>query len=49
MEPPASLKDCLGVDVLQRLEIHAFFEDIIKACHFEKWFSENVMLTNTFP
>ena len=37
-EPPASLKDCLGVDVLQRLEIHAFFEDIIKACHFEKWF-----------
>lgn len=37
-EPPASLKDCLGVDVLQRLEIHAFFEDIIKACHYEKWF-----------
>mgnify|MGYP002771909401 FL=1 len=29
-EPPASLKDCLGVDVLQRLEI--------KACHYEKWF-----------
>ena len=24
-EPPASLKDCLGVDVQQRLEIHAFF------------------------
>jgi len=37
-EPPASLKDCLGVDVLQRLEIHAFFEDLIKACHYEKWF-----------
>ncbi|MGN0575923.1 MAG: metallophosphoesterase [Ruminococcus sp.] len=37
-EPPASLKDCLGVDVLQRLEVHAFFEDIIKVCDFRKWF-----------
>ncbi len=37
-EPPASLKDCLGVDVLQRLEVHAFFEDIIKTCRYKKWF-----------
>ncbi|MCI1268890.1 MAG: metallophosphoesterase [Ruminococcus sp.] len=37
-EPPASLKDCLGVDVFQRLEVHAFFEDIIKACYFRKWY-----------
>ena len=37
-EPPASLKDCLGVDVQQRLEIHAFFEDIIKECDYKKWF-----------
>lgn len=37
-EPPASLKDCLGVDVLQRLEVHAFFEDVIKTCHYRKWF-----------
>lgn len=37
-EPPASLKDCLGVDVQQRLEIHTFFEDIIKECEFKKWF-----------
>ena len=37
-EPPASLKDCLGVDVFQRLEIHTFFEDIIKACNYKKWF-----------
>ena len=22
----------------QRLEIHAFFEDIIKTCHYKKWF-----------
>ena len=36
--PPASLKDCLGVDVQQRLEIHAFFEDIIKECDYKKWF-----------
>lgn len=37
-EPPASLKDCLGVDVFQRLEVHAFFEDIIKTCSYKKWF-----------
>ena len=37
-EPPASLKECLEVDVLQRLEVHAFFEDIIKACSYRKWF-----------
>ena len=37
-EPPASLKDCLNVDVLQRLEVHAFFEDIIKTCKYKKWF-----------
>lgn len=37
-EPPASLKDCLGVDVFQRLEVHAFFEDIIKICSYKKWF-----------
>lgn len=37
-EPPASLKDCLGVDVFQRLEVHAFFEDIIKVCSYKKWY-----------
>lgn len=37
-EPPASLKDCLGVDMQQRLEIHTFFEDIIKQCTYQKWF-----------
>jgi len=37
-EPPASLKDCLGVDVFQRLEVHTFFEDIIKACRFKRWY-----------
>ena len=37
-EPPASLKDCLGVDMQQRLEIHTFFEDIIKQCEYRKWF-----------
>lgn len=37
-EPPASLKECLGVDVLERLEMHAFFEDVIKTCYYDKWF-----------
>lgn len=37
-EPPASLKDCLGVDVFHRLEVHALFEDMIKSCTYNKWF-----------
>lgn len=37
-EPPPSLKDCLNVDVLQRMEIHALFEDIIKTCTYKKWY-----------
>lgn len=37
-EPPASLKDCLNVDIFERLEVHAFFEDIIKTCTYKKWF-----------
>ncbi|MDD7515282.1 metallophosphoesterase family protein [Ruminococcus flavefaciens] len=37
-EPPASLKECLVVDVFERLEVHAFFEDIIKTCKYKKWF-----------
>ena len=37
-EPLVSLKDCLNVDVLQRLEVHALFEDIIKTCTYQKWF-----------
>ena len=32
------MKDCLGVDMQQRLEIHTFFEDIIKQCQYRKWF-----------
>ncbi|MBQ8927768.1 MAG: metallophosphoesterase [Oscillospiraceae bacterium] len=37
-EPPASLKDCLGVDVHERLEIHTFFENMIHVCTYRKWF-----------
>ncbi len=37
-EPPASLKDCLRVDVFERLEVHAFFEELIKTCSYEEWF-----------
>ncbi len=37
-EPPASLKDCLRVDTLQRLEMHAFFEDLVQMCSFNAWY-----------
>lgn len=37
-EPPASVKVCLGVDVFQRIEVHALFEEIMNSCRYEKWF-----------
>lgn len=37
-EPPGALKDCLGVDTAQRLEIHTFFENMVKTCNYRKWF-----------
>ena len=48
-EPPASLKDCLGVDVGERLEVHTFFEDMIKACIYRKWFFGKCHLNKYVP
>ena len=48
-EPPASLKDCLGVDVGERLEVHTFFEDIVKACIYRKWFFGKCHLNKYVP
>lgn len=48
-EPPASLKECLGVDVLERLEVHAFFEDIIKKCRYKKWFFGKCHIDKNIP
>lgn len=48
-EPPASLKDCLSVDVGQRLEVHAFFEDMIRACVYRKWFFGKCHINKYIP
>jgi hypothetical protein len=48
-EPPASLKDCLGVDVFERLEVHAFFEDMIKTCEYKKWFFGKCHIDKNIP
>ena len=48
-EPPSSLKDCLGVDVLQRIEMHAFFEEIIKICRYKKWFFGKCHIDKRIP
>ncbi len=48
-EPPASLKDCLGVDTSQRLEVHTFFEDVIKVCTFQKWFFGKCHMNKRIP
>lgn len=37
-EPPSSLKNCLDVDMLQRLEVDIFFEQVIKNTSFKMWY-----------
>lgn len=48
-EPPASLKDCLEVDTGQRLEVHTFFEDVIKVCTFRKWYFGKCHMNKRIP
>lgn len=48
-EPPASLKDCLGIDTRERLEVHAFFDDMIQACTYRKWFFGKCHLNKYIP
>ncbi len=48
-EPPASLKDCLRVDTLQRLEMHAFFEDLVQMCQFSAWYFGKCHMNRYIP
>lgn len=48
-EPPASVKDCLGVDVFERIEVHALFEEIIKSCTYQKWFFGKCHIDKNIP
>lgn len=48
-EPPASVKDCLRVDTMQRLEVHAFFEDLITVCEFQEWYFGKCHLNRYIP
>ena len=48
-EPPASVKDCLGVDVFERIEVHALFEEIIKSCSYQKWFFGKCHIDKNIP
>lgn len=48
-EPPASLKDCLRIDTRQRLEIHAFFEDLTQICDFHQWYFGKCHLNRYVP
>lgn len=48
-EPPASLKDCLRVDTMQRLEVHTFFEDLTKMCSFQAWYFGKCHLNRYVP
>ena len=48
-EPPASLKDCLRIDMMQRLEVHAFFEDLMTGCRFQQWYFGKCHLNRYVP
>jgi hypothetical protein len=48
-EPPALLKDCLGVPDSEHVEVHRFFEDIVKACIYRKWFFGKCHLNKYIP
>ncbi len=48
-EPPQSLKKCLDIDMLHRLETDTFFEQIIDQCSFEKWFFGKCHMNKIIP
>lgn len=48
-EPPALLKDCLGVDAAEHVEVHRFFESIVKACIYRKWFFGKCHINKYIP
>ena len=48
-EPPESLKRCLDVNILQRLETDAFFEQIIEQCEFKRWFFGKCHINKIIP
>lgn len=48
-EPPQSLKKCLDLDLLHRLETDTFFEQIITQCSFDKWFFGKCHMNKIIP
>lgn len=48
-EPPQSLKKCLDIDMLHRLETDTFFEQIITECSFKKWFFGKCHMNKIIP
>ncbi|HAJ96503.1 MAG TPA: hypothetical protein DCO72_02030 [Ruminococcus sp.] len=48
-EPPSSLKDCLKMDIGERLEVNAFFEEMVKICLFRKWFFGKCHINKYIP
>ena len=48
-EPPALLKDCLGVRDSEHVEVHRFFEDVTKACIYRKWFFGKCHINKYIP
>ena len=48
-EPPQSLKKCLDLDMLHRLETDTFFEQLITDCNFKKWFFGKCHMNKIIP
>ena len=48
-EPPQSLKKCLDMDILHRLETDTFFEQLLTECAFGKWFFGKCHMNTIIP
>lgn len=48
-EPPSSIKKCLDVDTYEDLEVHSFFEEIVRQCKFSKWFFGKCHINRYIP
>lgn len=48
-EPPSTLKNCIGIDLIETSEMHTFFDRINKDCKFKRWFFGRCHINKVIP
>jgi hypothetical protein len=48
-EPPYSFNNCLNIETQQRLEVHYFFEDVMKNCKYKGWYFGKCHINKFIP